>query len=355
MICRKHFTRPTALIICLVLILGLFFAAPAHAADAYSVRVDGKLLSLDVSPAMVNSRLMVPFRPIFEALGVTRMSYDESTRTVYASGADVSISLRVGTTQAYVNGRARTLDAAPFIANGRVLVPLRFVSESLGATADYDAPSRTALINSPGYTKPADPVGASKESDLLLFNVYIEAGTRTSSWTGTGVVIHSSGIILTNRHVVEGSLTFLHSYIGDQLYTGYELFTVNRARDYAIYKITLGRNDPPLSAPIFGDSSSVAVGDSVYTCGNPEGVRDQTARGTVLSISNSDPNSPGSYITSARARPGSSGSGLYDSNFRLIGVVWGHDIYDNSLAVPLHYIIRQIREAIDYYAAAKAA
>jgi hypothetical protein len=65
---------------------------------------------------------------------------------INAQGNGRSISLHVGSTQATVNGQPETLDVAPFIVGASTYVPLRFVSESLGASVNYDATNRIVAI-----------------------------------------------------------------------------------------------------------------------------------------------------------------------------------------------------------------
>jgi len=121
-------------------------SAPALAARPevkYPVTFNGHPVMFDVEPVNVNNRVFVPFRAIFEKMGAD-VQWDESTRTVTATRGNTTVQLVIGSTTARVNGQARTLDAAPFIQNGRTLVPLRFVSEAFGAEVEYD-PATTAI------------------------------------------------------------------------------------------------------------------------------------------------------------------------------------------------------------------
>ncbi|MCL2224432.1 MAG: stalk domain-containing protein [Defluviitaleaceae bacterium] len=62
------------------------------------------------------------------------------------NNAVTTISLTVGSTAFTVNGVTQEGDAAPFIADGRTMVPLRVVSEALGAEVDWDGATQTATI-----------------------------------------------------------------------------------------------------------------------------------------------------------------------------------------------------------------
>lgn len=107
--------------------------------------IGGKPATLDVAPLISDGRTMVPVRFIGEVFGA-QFSWDDKTRTVTCSLGDVSINLVIGEKTARVNGSPVSLDAAPVIVNGRTLVPLRFIGESLGAAFEWDAQQQTATI-----------------------------------------------------------------------------------------------------------------------------------------------------------------------------------------------------------------
>ena len=97
-------------------------------------------------PKEVKGRVLVPLRAIFEALGAY-VEYDSVFRKVTASvGAD-EVSVTIGERIATHNGVQMVIDVAPEVANGKTLVPLRFIAESLGAKVDYDDKTRTITIS----------------------------------------------------------------------------------------------------------------------------------------------------------------------------------------------------------------
>ena len=110
--------------------------APA-ATEGISVRLNGNYLYSDVPPMTVNDRALVPMRALFEALNA-EVTWDEATATTTAANSYTSIQLTEGQTTAYVNGAPVELEAPAQIIQDRFLVPLRFVSESLGATVEWD-------------------------------------------------------------------------------------------------------------------------------------------------------------------------------------------------------------------------
>ena len=109
------------------------------------VILDGKTLSFDVPPMIINSRTMVPLRAIFEAMGM-EIEWDPTLYKITAKGEKSEIVMTVGDSTAYVNGEAQTLDSPPVIVDSRTLVPVRFISESVGAEVKWDDVSRTVDI-----------------------------------------------------------------------------------------------------------------------------------------------------------------------------------------------------------------
>jgi len=147
------------------------FTRPARAVESspISVYVDGLPVAFDVSPLLQNGRTMVPFRALAEALNIA-VSWDEATRTVKAAGGSTSISLQIGSSTAYRNGTAVTLDVPPQLVGGRTLIPLRFFSESLGCRVQWVEAAREIKIESPAAA-------------MTVVGFYALGDSSTSSWT----------------------------------------------------------------------------------------------------------------------------------------------------------------------------
>ena len=131
------------------------------------VKIDGILQTFDQPAIAVNGRTMVPMRAIFERLGAD-IEWDANTKTVTAVKGSTVIRITLGQTTAYVNGKPLTLDVAAMAMNGRTLVPLRFVSESLGAQVEWNGATSTVLITSNADTRqPRQQMTAPFELDYL--------------------------------------------------------------------------------------------------------------------------------------------------------------------------------------------
>jgi hypothetical protein len=110
-----------------------------------TVLLDGKQLFFDQTPVIEDGRTLVPLRKIFEALGAV-VDWQDETQTVTAEKDGKKVSLTIGDKSASVDGKTVTLDVPAKIANGRTLVPARFVAESLGCAVDWDNDLQTVLI-----------------------------------------------------------------------------------------------------------------------------------------------------------------------------------------------------------------
>lgn len=101
-----------------------------------AVLVDGRKVKFDGGdPTMENNRVQVPLRGVGEALGA-KVGFSGKTVT-YTKGKK-SISLTLGSKVAVVDGKNVTMDTAAKAVKGRTYVPLRFVSENLGETVNWD-------------------------------------------------------------------------------------------------------------------------------------------------------------------------------------------------------------------------
>ncbi|HET9029967.1 MAG TPA: copper amine oxidase N-terminal domain-containing protein [Candidatus Aquilonibacter sp.] len=121
---------------------GSTLTVPALAASV-SVIVNGQQISFDQPPIERAGRVFVPLRGVFEHLGA---SVVYSNGVINATGNGRNISLRIGSTQATVNGQTQYLDVAPFLVGARTLVPLRFVAQALGASVDWNNNTSTVTI-----------------------------------------------------------------------------------------------------------------------------------------------------------------------------------------------------------------
>jgi hypothetical protein len=111
------------------------------------VIINGELQVYDQSPVIKNGRTLVPLRGIFETLD-TQVNWDGSTKTVTAVKENKHVKIQIGSNIASINGKQNEIDVPAQILNGRTMVPLRFISETLGAQVQWDGATRTIFIES---------------------------------------------------------------------------------------------------------------------------------------------------------------------------------------------------------------
>ncbi|AGK99884.1 stalk domain-containing protein [Desulfoscipio gibsoniae] len=109
---------------------------------------DGGTYTLDAAPYVDSraGRTLVPVRFVSEALGAG-VDWDPDTGRVTIIDGDKEIILTLGSGKVQINGVEQTIDCAPSTAPpGRTFIPLRFVSETLGALVDYEAETNGVTI-----------------------------------------------------------------------------------------------------------------------------------------------------------------------------------------------------------------
>jgi hypothetical protein len=136
--------RGTAVAV-IAVIVALGAAAGSSAQAPIRVIVNGRTLQLDQPPVIAGGRVLVPLRGVFEGIGAF-VRWKDITQTVVVVRSATYVSLRVGERTASVNGKSVSLDVPAQIVRGRVLVPLRFIGEALGAQVAWQAAARTVVI-----------------------------------------------------------------------------------------------------------------------------------------------------------------------------------------------------------------
>ena len=116
-----------------------------YRSDRISVFCDGLDLAFDVPPIKEDDRVLVPMRKIFEVLGAS-VDWDGETNTVTAIKDKTEISLEIGSNVMLKNGKKIELDVPAKVMHDRTLVPIRAVSEGLGARVEWDEKKQAVWI-----------------------------------------------------------------------------------------------------------------------------------------------------------------------------------------------------------------
>ncbi len=141
---------------------------------------------------------------------------------------------------------------------------------------------------------------------------------RTERSLGSGVIVRSSGVIVTNAHVVKGAQE-LRVVLADRREFEATLLAADTESDLAILQIdTKGERLPVL--PIDSENS-LEVGDLVLAIGNPFGVGQTVTSGIVSALGRTQVSDLANFIqTDAAVNPGNSGGALVDMDGHLVGV-----------------------------------
>lgn len=113
--------------------------------DGVKLFVNGEEPTLNTAPFIRDGRTLVPFRAISEALNA-EVSWDQAERSVTVTRDGVTVKLFIDSKTAYVNDEQLTLEVPAAIENGSTVIPIRFVSEALEAAVKWEAESQSVVI-----------------------------------------------------------------------------------------------------------------------------------------------------------------------------------------------------------------
>jgi hypothetical protein len=91
-----------------------------------------------------NGTVLIPLRSMFEQMGAT-VSYDAASKTVDVSKPGADVKVTVGKPEVVINGESRPLDVPPVVYEGHVLVPVRVISEGMGAYVEW-VPDKQVVV-----------------------------------------------------------------------------------------------------------------------------------------------------------------------------------------------------------------
>jgi len=155
------------------------------------VEFEGQRISFEVEPQVIQGRTFVQYRPIAQAIGATINWEAKASRITVRSG-NANIVITVGNQNAVVNGRQVKLDAPARIKNGHLLVPLRFVGESLGHEVHFYRKTNTIVLNRRAFVL--------RDSDGAV-HVFDKAPTRIIALSRSIItILHGLGITPTGIH-----------------------------------------------------------------------------------------------------------------------------------------------------------
>lgn len=293
-----------------------------HAAQStsYSVVLDGKKLALNPAAQMIKGTAFVPMRSIFSALKAN-VTWEASTKTIFAVKGRTTISLQLGSKKAVQNGKMITLSQAPQTVKGSTMVPLRFVAEALGADVQLAANNTIRITSIEMITKKAQEAAEAKEQEkapvALTTKQIVDKNDKkvvmimTDVAQGSGVVVGDNRI-LTNYHVMQGAkkgniVTLNGKDVEIQGVVGYD-----KDSDLAIIQTKTNLGIEPVDIGF-----TAYKGDHVTAIGSPLGIQNTVSDGVISNITFDGAQL---YQISVPIDHGSSGGGLFNDYGELIGI-----------------------------------
>ncbi len=117
----------------------------------YTYTVNGEEKKMDTKPVIKNSRTFLPIRYVSETIGA-KVDWNEADKRVTITHGTNNVVLYINQDAAKINGTLKKIDAPPFILEGRTMLPIRFVSENLGLTVNWDPDKQEVTLS--GGSKP---------------------------------------------------------------------------------------------------------------------------------------------------------------------------------------------------------
>ncbi|WP_442943016.1 S1C family serine protease [Nocardia sp. NBC_01503] len=210
------------------------------------------------------------------------------------------------------------------------------IGGAVGALATRDGNGGTSITNALDAPKPNvntvanAPAGSVQAvaQKVLPSVVMIRVAGQKAEGEGSGVVLSTDGLILTNNHVVSGAgpNATMEVAFSDGTTAAAQLVGADPVSDLAVVKVPNKQGLKPIE---LGSSSGLQVGESVVAVGSPLGLAGTVTTGIVSSLNrpvstSGEPGSQGTVIdaiqTDAAINPGNSGGALVDMNGKLIGI-----------------------------------
>jgi len=111
----------------------------------YSILLNSKFVEFDVNPRVENGVPLTPFRHLLQQAG-GEVNWEHASKIIDAKAEGRTIWIKIGDKLAKVNNLPVDLELAPFIENGRTIVPLSFIQQSLNVNVEYDPETGHVLI-----------------------------------------------------------------------------------------------------------------------------------------------------------------------------------------------------------------
>lgn len=183
-----------------------------YTGSVYKLMVNGKSVQTPLEPIIFNDRALVPVREVFEAMGA-EVGYVQSSKEVTVTMGETFVLLQIGSEYAFVNGAKKVIPdgVTPMLIakageSAKTMVPVRFISESIGMNVVFDGENGRIKINNPAqdfveetptpspkpYTSTVTAVKASASGSSVTVSVTFN---KQPDKIGELVYLDSSGVL----------------------------------------------------------------------------------------------------------------------------------------------------------------
>ncbi|WP_157794143.1 copper amine oxidase N-terminal domain-containing protein [Paenibacillus donghaensis] len=169
------------------------FDGVAEAAESKveaTIIINGTQQSFSQPAVVIKGVTMVPMRAIFEKLGATIL-FNQQSKEVTATKGSTTIKITIDSKIAYVNGKIQTLTTKAQTLNNVTIVPLRFVSEALGANVGWDASTLTVNISDQSISDPSSAKSTESSYTDRTGRVVTKGIDLNIAYNNNGLVIPS--------------------------------------------------------------------------------------------------------------------------------------------------------------------
>ena len=207
--------------------------------STYKLMINGEFIETSVEPLLFNDYALVPIREVCESMGAT-VKYVNSSKKIYITFDDTYLHLQIGNNKAYLNsdeilipgGVTPMLISLAGEAYAKTMVPIRFVSESLGLKVDFDGDNGIIKITGRNSSDTQD-------EETVKSTIYEYSCTKINPKTVTLKIYFDTEI----KEITSPKLTDAGVLYFDVPDSKYSIKTTNEINEGAIKNLRVGLHE----------------------------------------------------------------------------------------------------------------
>lgn len=199
-------------------------------------------------PVIVDQRTFIPIRAVIEEIGGT-VGWDQTEQKVTITLGSNTVELWIDNTVIRVNGDQESMDVAPFVSDtNRTMLPVRFVTENLGLTVDWNSADQTVTIHS---SNAASDGSQSDDTGNTVSDAVFWDGNWTTEWGD--MTLHQTGNSVSGSYVYSDETYFISGTASGNTLTG----TFDEGNGYTgVFQFTMSTNGQSFSGRWHYDSET---------------------------------------------------------------------------------------------------